>query len=111
MRNNSTVLDESLEELVSGGIGLKRSSTLKVFNFNKESRRHVRGNTTTNDNASVDSGKSTREDTANKIKNAFEELEALRKRNEELEKIVKETPKTSEVKPTINQTWSEIEVS
>lgn len=104
-------MNESLEDLVSGGIGLKRSSTVKVLYFNEDARRHVRGNTTTNDNASVDSGKSTREDTANKIKNAFEELEALRKRNEELEKIVKDTPKTTDVKPTVNQTWSEIEVS
>ncbi|KAJ3274908.1 hypothetical protein HDV01_001772 [Terramyces sp. JEL0728] len=73
---------------------------------------HIRDRTKNPDDAaSVDSSKSTREDTANKIKSAFNELENLKRKNEELEKKLSkyEEIKSDKKESNIKQIWSEIE--
>ncbi|KAJ3326292.1 hypothetical protein HDV06_000168 [Boothiomyces sp. JEL0866] len=94
-----------VEDLLINSTGLKRSSTLKDL------RRHVRDRTKNPDDAaSVDSSKSTREDTANKIKSAFNELEILKRKNDELEKkLAKYEIKPEHKESNISHIWSEIE--
>ncbi len=60
------------------------------------------------DAASVDSGKS-KDEAVSKIRNVLSELGQLKKRNEELEAMLKGT-KPFESKNDENETWKEIEV-
>ncbi|KAJ3262056.1 hypothetical protein HK103_003899 [Boothiomyces macroporosus] len=94
-----------VEDLLVNSTGLKRSSTLKDL------RRHVRDRTKNPDDAaSVDSSKSTREDAANKIKTAFSELEALKRKNEELEKkLSKYEMKSDNKESNVKQIWDDIQ--
>jgi alanyl-tRNA synthetase len=88
-----------LEEFIASSTGLKRSQTLK------DVRKHVRDRTRNlDDAASVDSGKS-KDEAVSKIRNVLSELDQLKKRNEELEAMLKGTNKNDE-----NETWKEIEV-
>ncbi|KAJ3307080.1 hypothetical protein HDV03_002591 [Kappamyces sp. JEL0829] len=130
--NNAAQLEAtSLEDFVST-VGLNRSGTLKVADVlanKQEVKRHVRASTRNpeDESASIDSGKSTREEAANRIKQAFNELTLLRKRNEELEQLLahggnSETtlavasgqpdgPRTGKDPSALASAWLEIEAS
>jgi cell division septum initiation protein DivIVA len=72
-------------------------------------RRHIRGQTRNiDDAASVDSGKSQRDEITNKIKSVYQELENLKRKNEELEKQLKGSI-SSDTPCDENQVWSEIQ--
>jgi hypothetical protein len=61
---------------------------------------------------SIDSGKSTRDEAGNKIKKAFDELDILRKRNAELERLAITQNKTSleGTETECEKEWKDIKV-
>jgi hypothetical protein len=72
-------------------------------------RRHIRGQTRNiDDAASVDSGKSQRDEITNKIKAVYLELESLKRKNEELEIQLKGSIH-HDIPIDDNQVWKEIQ--
>jgi hypothetical protein len=79
-------------------------------------RKHVRASTKNfDDDASLDSGRSTRDEVANKYKQMLQEIDNLRKRNEELEKGLPHAslPSPPDTKTTTDalKIWQDIEVN
>jgi hypothetical protein len=101
IRNHISNTDSIVEDLVSG-TGLKRAGTTTF-------RRHLRGPTRNiDDAASVDSGKSQRDEITNRIKSVYQELENQKKRNEELESQLKSSV-PRDLQYNENHVWKDIQ--